>query len=326
MVTLKEIAVKVGVSKSTVSRVINNTGLVNKETEAKVHKAIEELKYRPNQVARTLSSNKSNVIGMIVPKTSHNFFALLVERVDYYLGREGFTLMLGNVQYDLDTEQKYLDLLNRYFVDGVIIASHTLNLEDFENVHFPIVTFDRIISNKVPYVESDNYEGGKLATEHLIEKGCRNLVHIAGAKKLDSPANKRGEAFKDVCRKHGVAHHIEYMGYTKFGFQDNFKLLEELYTKYPDVDGIFASNDALGISAIKIAQKMGRRVPEDIQVIGYDDVEIAQLSNPELTTIRQSIDTIAQELVANIIDQVRGRKAVRHTIVPVELIKRGSTL
>lgn len=326
MVTLKEIANRVGVSKSTVSRVINKTGLVNKTTEEKILKVIKELNYKPNEIARTLTNKRSNVIGIVVPKSSHNFFSLLVEKVDGYLAKHGYSLMIGNAQNDASTEERILDLLKRYLVDGIIVASHTADLTNFEDIDMPVVSFDRIISNKIPFIESNNYEGGRLATKHLIDKGCKYLVHVAGAVQLDSPANKRGEAFNDVCKEHNVACHTVNMGYRKFDFQDNFDLMDELFKKHPDVDGIFASNDALGISAIKLAQLHGKHVPNDVQIIGYDDVEIARLSNPELTTIRQSIDDIAKALVDAIVGQIKKETVKQHQVIPVSLIERGSTL
>lgn len=325
MSTIQEIAKKAGVSKSTVSRVINNTGLVNPKTEARIQEMIREMKYSPNEVARTLSNKKSNVVGFIIPKASHNFFSLLVEKVDENLAKHGYSLMIGNAFDEAETEHRILNLMRRYLVDGMILASHTSDLSEFSEMKMPLVSFDRVVSSDVPFIESNNFEGGRLATEHLVHAGCKHLVHIAGAKQLDSPANRRGEAFESVCQEHEVTCNTIHMGYKKFDFKDNFHLIEEMFKQYPETDGVFASNDALGISVIKVAQKLGKRVPEDVQVVGYDDVEIAQLTNPELTTIRQSTDKIAEALVENVVCQIEKKPIETHITIPVELIKRGST-
>ncbi|MFY9278735.1 MAG: LacI family DNA-binding transcriptional regulator [Caldicoprobacterales bacterium] len=206
MPTIKDVAKKAGVSVTTVSRVLNNRGYISDATRQKVHQAMEDLNYQPNELARSLYRQKSNIIGLIVPTVSHPFFGELVSRIEYYAFRAGYKILLCNSHLEQEKEKDYIDMLRRNQVDGLILGSHTLDVEEYVLSKLPIVTFDRCISDAIPYIASDNYEGGRIATTLLVEHGCNKIAHISGNLELDLLANKRYEAFVEVAEENDVEH------------------------------------------------------------------------------------------------------------------------
>ncbi|NLL09128.1 MAG: LacI family transcriptional regulator, partial [Firmicutes bacterium] len=194
MPTIRDVAEKAGVSVTTVSRVLNNRGYISEATRKKVYKAMEELDYQPNEVARSLFRKRSNIIGLIVPTVAHPFFAELTAYVETYAYARGYKVLICNSQLDASKEQEYVGMLRRNQVDGIIMASHTLEVEEYKKLNLPVVTFERFISNRIPYVTSDNYQGGKLAVELLLERGCKMIAHMCGSLHLDMLANQRHRA------------------------------------------------------------------------------------------------------------------------------------
>ena len=156
MPTIKDVAERAGVSVTTVSRVLNNRGYISEATRKKVYQAMEELDYQPNEVARSLFRKKSNIIGLIVPTVAHPFFAELTAYLETYAYSRGYKVLICNSQLDASKEQEYIWMLRRNQVDGIIMASHTLEVEEYKKLDLPVVAFDRFISKRIPYVTSDN--------------------------------------------------------------------------------------------------------------------------------------------------------------------------
>ena len=172
MATIHDVAKKANVSVTTVSRVLNNRGYISEATKAKVFKTMSELNYQPNEIARSLLRKQSNVIGLIIPNVSHPFFSELTNHVENYAYENGYKLLLCNSQLDPIKEKDYIEMLKRNRVDGIIMGSHTLQVEEYMNLNSPIVTIDRQISPDIPYISSDNYSGGRIAAQLLVDKGC----------------------------------------------------------------------------------------------------------------------------------------------------------
>jgi family./Bacterial regulatory proteins, lacI family. len=173
MATIKDVAERAGVTVTTVSRVLNNRGYISEKTREKVYEAMKELNYQPNELARSLYRKKSYLIGLLIPSVAHPFFAELTNYIEYYAYQNDYKILLCNSGQDVEKEKEYIDMLKRHQVDGIIIGSHTLKAEQYINVNLPIVAIDRYFSEKIPYVASDNYNGGVLATKLLIQKGCK---------------------------------------------------------------------------------------------------------------------------------------------------------
>lgn len=325
MPTIKDVAERAGVSVTTVSRVLNNRGYISEATRKKVYKAMEELDYQPNEVARSLFRKRSNIIGLIVPTVAHPFFAELTAYVETYAYSRGYKVLVCNSQLDASKEQEYISMLRRNQVDGIIMASHTLEVEEYKKLSLPVVTFDRFISNRIPYVTSDNYQGGKLAVELLLARGCKKIAHMCGSLHLDMLANQRHRAFVDVAEQRNVPYFTVETDINVFEMDKYEQLLADLMRQHPDIDGLFLNSDIMAIAAVKVCRKLGKRIPEDVKIVGYDDVAIASLVSPQITTIRQPLAEMSKLSVKLIENMVEGKQVKVENCLPVELVERETT-
>ncbi|ORX22710.1 LacI family transcriptional regulator [Thermoanaerobacterium sp. PSU-2] len=324
MATIKDVAEKAGVTVTTVSRVLNNRGYISEKTRKKVYEAMKELNYQPNELARSLYRRKSYLIGLLIPSVSHPFFAELTNYIEYYAYQNDYKILLCNSLQDVEKEKGYIDMLKRHQVDGIIIGSHTLKTEQYLNVNLPIVAIDRYFSEKIPYVASDNYNGGVLATKLLIKKGCKKIAHISGPLILNTPANNRYKAFMDVVKENNIENVVVETKLNVFDTDEYKKLIIKLFTDHPDIDGVFASSDLIAATIINAAREIGKEVPKDLKIVGYDDISIAKTIVPPLTTIRQPIEEMAKRTIEIILDQIDGKEVSIENILPITLIERES--
>jgi LacI family sucrose operon transcriptional repressor len=323
MPTIKDVAQVAGVTVTTVSRVLNNRGYISEATRTKVNEAMKQLNYQPNEIARSLFRGKSNLIGLIIPDVSHPFFGQLTNAIEYYANKFGYKILLCDAYQDSTKERSYIDMLKRHQVEGIIMGSHTLEVMEYLETDLPIVTIDRDISKKIPNISSDNYYGGKLATKLLVDKGCKKLAHISGPLELNTPANKRYLAFMDVVKEENIDYIVKHTELNNFESYEN--LLYDMFEKYPDIDGIFASSDLVAASIIKVANSIKKEIPKDLKIVGYDDIKLAYLLSPSLTTIRQPIKAMGELAIKILIDEIKGEKCKTENILPVELIIRETT-
>lgn len=325
MATIYDVAKKAGLSVTTVSRVLNNRGYISEATRKRVYDTMEELNYQPNELARSLLRKQSNVLGLIIPDVAHPFFSELASHVEACAYASGYKILLCNSHLDPDKERDYIDMLKRNRVDGIIMGSHTLEVDEYRTLQRPLVTIDRLIDGTIPYVASDNYLGGQLATELLLRKGCRKLAHICGNLKLDLLANQRDTAFVSVAGAGGAAYVTYETGTNVFDEQEYRLLVKALFEEHPDVDGIFAGSDLIAAFAIQECARSGRSVPGQVKIVGYDDVPVASWFVPSITTIRQPIQRIGELAVELLHQQLSGEDVPPATVLPVELIERETT-
>jgi LacI family sucrose operon transcriptional repressor len=323
MATIKDVAKLSGVTVTTVSRVLNNRGYISDTTRKKVYEAMEELHYQPNEIARSLFRRKSNIIGLIIPDVSHPFFAQFASYIEYYAYKDGYKVLLCNSYQDSVKEKDYVEMLKRNQVDGIIMGSHTVETSQYLNSKFPIVAIDRNLSETIPFVTSDNYEGGRLAAKLLIDKGCRNLAHISGPLELNTPANKRYQAFVDIAKENSMEYIIKE---TKLDvFESYEKMAYALFEEYPRIDGIFASSDLIAAAIMHAAAMLGKVIPRDLKIVGYDDIRLASLLVPPLSTIRQPIERMAELSVELLIAQIEEKEVSIENVLPITLIERKTT-
>lgn len=323
MATIKDVAEIAGVTVTTVSRVLNNRGYIGENTRKKVYDAMQKLNYRPNEMARSLLRKKSNLIGLIIPTVAHPFFSELTNYIEYYAYKLGYKILLCNSYQDSVKEKEYIMMLKSNQVDGIIMGSHTLEIDEYLNLNLPIVAIDRMFSKSIPFITSDNYSGGVLATNLLIDKGCKKLAHISGFLGLETPANDRYKAFVDVVTKRNIENVILE---TKLGILENYEeIVYKLFEEHPDIDGIFASSDMIGISVIKVARELGKEIPKDLKVVGYDDITFSSLISPSLTTIKQPIEQMGESVIQLLIDQMEQKEFSLENVLPITLIERETT-
>jgi LacI family sucrose operon transcriptional repressor len=325
MANIKDVAKVAGVTVTTVSRVLNNRGYISEATRQKVYSAMESLNYQPNEIARSLFRKKSNLIGLVIPDVSHPFFGELTNYIEYYAYNSGYKILLCNSYRDSVKEKEYIDMLKRNQVDGIIMGSHTLETSEYLNLNLPIVAMDRYLSEKIPYISSDNYNGGVLATKLLISKGCKKLAHISGPLELNTPANRRCQGFLDVVKEEHVDHIVIETKLNSFEIEEYKKVITKLFEEHSDLDGVFASSDMIAACIITVSEAFRKNIPRDVKIVGYDDVYIASTIVPALTTVKQPIEEMAQLAVTVLLDQIEGKEFCMESILPITLIQRKTT-
>lgn len=325
MPTIHDVARIAGVSVTTVSRVLNNRGYISEETRKKVFDTMKELNYQPNEIARSLLKKQSDLIGLIIPNVSNPFFGELAAYIEYYAYHYGYKLLLCNSHMDPAKEREYVEMMKKNRVDGIIMGSHTLEVEEYKNLPHPIVTIDRKIDDTIPFVSSDNYLGGKLAAQLLVDKGCKKLAHLCGNLNLDLLANRRTDGFVEVARQNELEYVIVQTDMNVFDYPQYERIIRNLLNEHPDIDGIFATSDVIASFVSKIARSNGISIPERLKVVGYDDIQLASWCSPSITTVRQPIGDISRLAIELIRNQIRAEPLQMENILPIELIERETT-
>lgn len=325
MTSIKEVAKLAGVSPSTVSRVINKTANVDIEKKRRVLKAIEETGFKPNQVARSLFKKSSNIIGVILPNISNPFFTEMTKYIEDEAYANDYKIIICYSYNNIKKQKENLDMLVSMNADGIILLTNDESIKDYlDNYKIPIVVLDRHFnsSRNLTHISANHYEGAILATEHLLDCGCRNIVHMKGPMEFSS-ARGRNNGYVDCCKKYGLEVKTVECNYSyEAGIISTDKLLE----KYPKVDGIVASNDIVAIATYKVLLKNGYSVPKDIMLIGFDNIEMSRMFTPELTTIKQPIEEMGRIAVKSIVDFKNEKKVEKDHIFDVKLIERDTTI
>jgi len=323
---IQDVAKVAGVSPTTVSRVLNDRGYISQDTKDKVFAAMEEINYIPNDLARSLYTRKTNIIGLIVPTTKNPFFGELAAEIENYCSQKGLKVLLCNSVNNTDKEKKYWEMLRRNQVDGVIVGTYVKGLLDYEQHNLPTVAIDHYLSKNIPVVGSDNYKGGKAAVEKLIEKGCRRIIHLNGPYDLETPAHLRRKAYEDVMSENNLNHTIyEIPSFAEPYEQDD--IIKQMFDEQPEIDGVFASNDLIALTVMREAEKRKLAMPDQLKLIGYDGTEIIRTIHPELTTICQPIHRIAETAVSLLEQQIEGTKPVAHEEIRHEInLFQGKTI
>ena len=321
MITIRDVAKKANVSVATVSRVVNNKGYVHKETKELVQAIIAELNYSPNQLARSLSNKHSGIIGAIVPHIGTPFYGELLEGIENAAISSGYKVMLCSSQDNKEREEDYIQIFNSYNVDGLIVASNLRNPERVQNLNIPIVTVDHILDETTPSITADNISGGKIAAQKLIKSGCKNLVCFRGPSVLLT-VSERSEGFMKEVESHKIPCDV-------FDFDliapDREFIFNHLKNN-PQIDGIFCSSDLLAIITLQSLIKLGRTVPDDVQVIGFDNISFSSLTSPSLTTVAQPVKYMGAQAFNTLVKLLNNEELDPiHQVLDVELIERKST-
>ncbi|MCT2536710.1 LacI family DNA-binding transcriptional regulator [Aquibacillus koreensis] len=329
MPKITDVAHKAGVSVTTVSRVLNNRGYISEATRDKVYKAMKDINYQPNELARSLYRRKSNTIGLIVPNVSHPFFSELTYYLEHFAHKKHYKLLLCNSNRDVNKEKEYIELLKQNQVEGVIMGSQVLEVENYLNLNLPIVSFDRALSKNIPVVTSDNYLGGKLASDLLIKKKCEDIAYIYGG--IGGPhhtallANDRYQGFLEgiKTRKDQISLITKELNTSEI--ESMVEEVSEFLKINPTIDGIFASSDIIASTIIQACYRLKKAIPDDLKIIGYDGVELSTVITPPLTTISQPLEKLSELTIDLLIRQIKGEKVPFNNLLPVSLVERGTT-
>lgn len=315
---LEDVAKLANVSKTTVSRVLNNRGYLSQKTIDKVYAAMEELNYQPNIVARQLYKKQTNIIGLLFPTTANPFFGELTEALERKLYAQGFKVLIGNSMNDTEKETHYLNQLLTKQVDGLIVGTHNQGIKEYKYQNLPIVAIDRIMNEDIPIVESDNYRGGVLATTRLIEQGAKKIIHTNGPTDLETPAKRRRLAYEDTMEKHGLTPSTTIIDFN-IPYAEKKAIFDQLFNEQPDIDAVFAANDIDAALIMQLAAQRGRKIPDDLLLIGYDGTKMMRNILPNLTTIIQPIDEMADTAIQVLNQRMKHEATEAEYVLPVSL-------
>ncbi len=327
-VTMRDVAIKAGVSIRTVSRVVNNEGEITEETRQRVLAAIEELGYRPSKLARALVTRRTETIGLVLVNIANPFFAEVACGVLDAAEARGYNVFLCN-STDTEQQDRILRSLADHAVDGVIVYpgfGGGDSLRNFAEHHGPVVTLNCFFEYPgTSRVMIDTRRGANLAVDHLVSKGHTAIGMLAGqARSLSLMRRVRG--FREALRRHGLPFVKEWVLPGPPTVERGFASTLQLLTQYPKITAIFAYNDLLAVGAIQACKELGRRVPDDCAIVGFDDIPLAAMLAPPLTTIRVDKYELGLQAANRLFDMLASPGTYFPPIyVDVELVVRGST-
>ena len=319
--TMKDVAKEAGVALGTVSKVVNGSP-VGEEYRKRVEAAIEKLNYRLNSYAKGLKATRTNTVAVLMPNLISPFFTSLVSAIGKALAVKGCRMLVYATDYNPAMEQANVILAEQQKVDGIICLSYNPDLRVMDGV--TLISIDRYFGTRIPCVASDNYGGGRLAAEKLIENGCRKLAFMRTGSNLTNEPNKRRDGFIAGCEAAGVEYTLKIIDdgtpYTAF---EEF-LQEHFHGGKLDFDGIFCVTDSLAYQVKGTLLRMGLRVPDDVQIIGYDGVRMFGDLDYTCSTIVQPVDEIAETCVDMVLSP-DGSKIPSLVCLPVTYAYGGTT-
>lgn len=331
MITIRDVANRARVSTSTVSHVINETRYVSEELRTRVLQAMEELNYQPNALARSLRRKITHIFGAIVPDSSNPFFAEMARHLEDAAFAEGYSLILCNSDDNLEKERRYIEVLVEKRVDGIVFLAagesasqiHALRAQDI-----PFVVVDReLLAIEGDMVLTDHEQGGYLATSHLIELGHTRIAHISGPADL-RPSELRLAGYRRALQEADIPFDPALVARGDFHFGGGYEAARALLALAAEQrpTAIFAGNDMMAIGAMRAAREAHLVVPDDLSIVGFDDVSVGQYLNPPLTTIAQPRQELARRAIQFLIDRVTERDlAPRRETLPTTLTRRDSS-
>ena len=328
MATLKDVAKASGLTVGTVSRVLNNRGYISDKTREKVYRVMKELDYQPNEMARSLSKQKNNIIGVILPQIEHPYFAKVLSRLEREAAKQGYRIMLFVSRNKEKREEQCIEMCKSGRVAGVVLCSGSFETEKFRGLDFPLITLERSMDEGTLSIECDNYQGGTRAAQHLIDKECHKLMYIRGmsaGEDVRMPADFREVAFRDTCAKTKTENVVIVTEKQMFDSMEYYEFVREKLIEHPDVDGVFASSDVIGAYVLQACYDLNIEVPGRLKIVGFDDVNIAQFTSPGLTTIHQPVEQMAEQAISAIVQIDAGKVVPTKTVFPVTLVERGTT-
>lgn len=330
MSTLKDVARKANVSISTVSRVINKEPLVKARTRGKVEEAIAELNYLPNRVAQRLRSinTKNKLIGLVLPDIQNPFYVDVVRGVEEAAYQQNFSVMIGNFDQDERKEKIFLDILQSESIDGLIVAPSRGRDQHIKKVienGYPVVCIDRgLVGTDVDVVKVNNEAGAFSAIDYLIALGHKRIAHITGDPGIPT-TRERVAGYERAMAKHGIDIDQELVKNSDSGYESGAILMQDLIDMPHRPTAVFTANNLLTLGALKTIHENELQIPNDISIVGFDDMYWSTSLNPPLTAVRQSgydIGNKAAELLVQKIAQPE--RSTSSVVMDTELIVRRS--
>jgi len=297
MVRIADVAKMANVSTATVSRVISNAGTVKKETAEKVLEAIKKLNYQPNMLARQLRRSETKTILVVVPDITNTFFSAVLRGIESVAIENGYQVLLGDARNDVESETSFLTILGQKKADGLILLTARTDQKILEilSQDYPVVlACEYYEGSKLPTVSIDNVSSARRATEYLISLNHKRIGHISGPLNI-VVGRDRCRGFQQAMAQHGLSVDPSLVQEGEFSFESGFNLMIKFLSLENPPTAIFAGNDEMAMGAIKAAKSKGLRVPEDLSVVGFDDIQFSSIFEPALTTVAQPTFDMGQK-------------------------------
>lgn len=334
-VTLSSIATELQVSKTLVSLVLNGKAdalAINKLTQQKVLDKARELNYRPNQVARGLRIGQTQTLGLLVADISNPFYARITRTIEHEAEKAGYSLIVCSSDESEAREMRLLKMLLNRQVDGIIMTTTLRDpkiLEQLIPYHFPLVLVDRYLDGfESNFVGVDNATSAENAVNHLIENGHKNIGFLTLTPDYISSLNERKKGYLQALENHDITVNFKYMlqlDYLKIKNKD-YSQLQEFLLSYPEISAIFTSNNNLAVACLSVAKKLGKKLPQDLSLITFDDVELFEYTAPSISSIAQPLENIGQSAVKLLLQQLKNDNfIIKKEILTTQLIYRESS-
>jgi len=320
------VAERAGVSVNTASRAINNKPDINEKTKKWILKVAQELGYVRNDTAVALRTKKTGTIGVVIADNRNPFYAEVLNGMEVAAKEKNYHIILANTQRDYQKEEEAINLLLAKRVDGLLITPVQDRDDDIKNLieaKIPFVIVGRDFENiELDALYNDEVKGGFLATEYLIKNGHKRIALVNGFL-YKSPARSRLEGYKKALKKYGIPVDDVLINVGDIDIKDGYKRTKQLFEKGLDFTAIFAYNDMMAFGAMQAIKEKGLRIPEDIGIVGYDDIPFSPLISPPLTTIRLKKQDLGVESIKLLLSRINGnRKKIKKIMLDVELVKR----
>jgi len=333
-ITIKDLARELNISPSTVSRALKDHPDISPETKRLVKELAEKLHYKPNLLAQGLRNSKTNTIGVIIPEFIHFFFSTVVAGIEDIAYSRGYNVILTQSAEKYEREVTDTRALWNSRVDGLLvsISKETSNYDHFQELldeELPIVFFDRVTNElKTSQVVVDDYQGAYNAVEHLISKGCKKIVHLAGPENLEISKN-RLNGYKDCLEKNNISFSEKLVIRCPEGtYEESKKFTNILLNSEPNIDGVFGCNDMAALGAILAVKEKHIKIPEQIKIIGFSDWQLSNLIEPRLSTVSQAGFEMGQAAATILINEIESKtEDIIHIqkVISTKLIERDTT-
>lgn len=327
--TIKDVAKKANVSIATVSRVINDLGGYGPATKDKVLKAIQELNYQPNGLARSLINKKSETIAVLFPSVSNMFSSSILKGVEDLVHQRGSSVIVCNTASKGEKTLKYLKVLQEKRIDGIIFVSEIITDEYYEvlsKMNVPIVLVStESYRYSLPYVKVNDRHAAYSATEYLIEKGHRRIGMVSGNPSDTIAGQPRIEGYKDTLKAYGIPVEEKNIVTSRgFSFEDGFQGLMKLMSSASELTAVFLASDEMAVGALSAAYQMGIKVPDDLSIIGYDNLPLAEMSIPPLTTVAQPLEEMGEKAASMLFKMLETGETSESRIIGHSIVERQS--
>lgn len=331
--SIKDIAKEAGVTISTVSHVLNDSKFVTPPTAEKVRKAVEKLGYRPNRIARSLRTQSTEAVGVIVPDLKNPFYAIIIQEMERVARQRGYTLILGCTFFDLDEEKRQMQLLIDQFADGLVFFGGYDCVEHLQYVrdhNIPVVAVDREVDDaSIPSVLTDNVSASAMAVDYLAACGHREIGYVTFSYDRQTVVRRRLEGFRVGLERNGLDYNPEYVlidDSTKLRETvGTYEMVKEYFSERPLPSAFVTLSDNFAYGLIRAIEELGYSVPGDVSVIGFCDNKIGEIYKPRLTTIVQNMEKMGEKSMNMLLDIIeKKRKVETRVVLQADLLERDS--